>query len=205
MDEHATAPPTLPDVLREVFVDFGAFAERWLCQPRPPSFYVVAWIVGMDVVAGTIEFEYVTRGAYLVTDWFHAWIRIFIGGMLAGAIRYWFAGTLFHGLGNAAGAQMPARTSRYILLYASLPVAVTDLLLKVIEMVGYGNAYFTGQTSTAVDGVIGAVMFGAWIVTGRMCLVGLRRMGGAPAGRSLLVLLGAAILLFVLAAAAAKG
>jgi len=196
--------PTLPDVLRDVFVDFGAFAEEWLATPHPPVFFFAAWIVGMDVVAGTIEFEYVTGGSYLVADWFHAWVRIIAGGILAGAIRYWFAGSLFHLLARAAGARMLPRTSRYVLLYASLPVAVIDLALKVVQMFGYRNAYFTGQTEPFVDGVIGMVMFGAFVFTARLCFMGMRRMGNAPVVRATAVMLSAGALLFFLAAVAAR-
>lgn len=195
---------TFPDVVRVVFSGrsaFAAFAQERLVHPGPPAFMIVAWLLGMDGVAGALELEYVTRGEHLVDNWFHAWLRIMFAGIGAAVVRYWLAGTIFHGVVLLAGGHGAARTSRYLFVYAALPVVVVELSVKVMQMLAYGNGYFAGQTNPALDGFNGGAMAAAFLYSAILCYTGMRRVQGAERARSIAVLIGAAFLaaLFALA------
>ena len=188
---------TVPDVIREVFTNFSHFAPR-LLAPRPPALLIMIWLIGMDAVAGMIEMEYAQQGAYLVDNWFYAWIRIMAGGVVVGAIRYWAVGSLFHLGVRLAGGNGLMRTSRYIFLYSAIPVAVVDLLLKVIQMLVYRNQYFIGQTSAILDGIIGGVMLGTLLFTARLCYIGMCQLMDANPRKSIMLMSAAALAIFVL-------
>ena len=192
------APPqqiTLPDVIRDVFRNFPGFAEAHLSQPQPPALPILIWLLGMDAVAGAMELEYLQQGRYLIDNWFHTWLRIMGMGIILGTVRYWFVGTVFHGVVRLAGGNGPMRTSRYIFLYSAIPVVVVDLLLKVFQMLYYGNGYFTGQTSATVDAVIGGIMLGAYLYTARLAYTGMRVLMGAEWLRSIILVAAIAVVL----------
>jgi len=196
--QHEGAPPpphdlTIIDVIKEVFTRFEAFAQAHLLQPRPPAQLVMIWLVGMDAVAGTIELESVVMGEYAVHDWFHAWVRIMVGGVAAGAVRYWVAGTLFHLAVLLARGRGDMRTSRYIFLYAIVPVAVVELSLRVVEMLVYGNGYFARQSGGSLDLLIGAIMFGVFVYSARLAFIGMTRLQGAEPRRALAVIVAAGV------------
>jgi len=186
---------TIVDVVRDVFRDFPTFAKRYLAGDTPPAIILVIWLLGMDAVAGAMELEFVQSGTYAVNNWFHAWLRIMGMGILLGTARYWIVGTLFHGIVHLAGGRGPMRTSRYIFLYSALPVVVVDLLLKVFQMIHYGNDYFTGQTSVALEGAIGGVVLVAYLYTARLCYQGMCLLMGADRLRSALLIGTIALLL----------
>lgn len=190
------APPqqiTLPDVIRDVFRNFTGFAEEHLSRPQPPSLPILVWLLGMDAVAGAMELEYLQQGRYLVDNWFHTWLRIMGMGIILGTVRYWFVGTVFHGIVRLAGGSGPMRTSRYIFLYSAIPVVVVDLLLKVFQMLYYGNGYFMGQTNATVDAVTGGIMLGAYLYTARLAYTGMRVLMGADWLRSILLVAAIAV------------
>jgi hypothetical protein len=195
MMEHPEARPplTIFDVIRDVFRDFRGFAHEFLTEPRPPAMLLIAWLLGMDAVAGAIELEYAQQGHYLVDNWFHAWLRIMGMGVIGGFARYWLMGTIFHGVVRLAGGRGEKRTSRYIFLYSAIPVVIVDLLIKVMQMIYYGNEYFIGQTSVTVDAFTAGLMLGAYIFTARLCYQGMRELTGADQTRSILLIAGAAL------------
>jgi len=182
--------PTFPDVIKLVFVDFVGFAQRYLTESPPPMMYLAVWLIGMDTVAGGIELAYITGQQYLVDNWFYAWLRIIVAGTAMGVVRYWLVGSLFHVVVVLAGGQGSPRTSRYILLYALLPVAVCNLSVKILQMLIYGNEYFTGQTNAVVEGLFGGVMMGAYVFTLVLCYRGMRALQQTDSRRSILVLVG---------------
>jgi hypothetical protein len=206
-----TAPPaadlTIIDVIREIFTRFEGFAQEHLLQPRPPAQLVMIWIVGMEAVAGSIELESAYMGQYAVTDWFHAWVRIMAGGVLAGAMRYWVAGTLFHIAVLLARGRGLMRTSRYIFLYAVVPVSVVELSLRVVQMLVYGNDYFAGAKHGALDLLVGAAMFAAFLFSARLAYIGMTRLQGADPRRTLAVIVaaGAGMLIAVIGLGAIGG
>lgn len=179
---------TLPDVIKAVFTDYVGFAERHLKEPRPPVMLIAVWLIGMDAVTGAIELENVLGQQYVVQNWFHAWIRIMVGGAAAGVLRYWMVGSLFHLLVLGAGGKGPARTSRYIFLYAALPVSVVDLSIKVVQMLVYRNGYFAGSTNATLEGAFATVMLAAYGYTLLLCYRGMRALMGADRRRSIAVL-----------------
>jgi hypothetical protein len=97
-------------------------------------------------------------------------------------------GTLFHVVVRLAGGNGPLRTSRYIFLYAAIPVTVVELCVKVVQMLYYGNRYFTGQTSEMFDALTVGVVLGAYVLTARLCYIGLRVLTGADRLRSILAI-----------------
>jgi len=191
-------PMTFPDVVRDVFTRFPEFAREYLSQPHPPSHFIMVWLVGMDAVAGTIEMEFAQRGSYLIDNWFYAWARVMLVGLPAGIARYWLVGTLFHLIVRVAGGQGPMRTSRYIFLYTALPVVVMDLSIKVLQMLVYGNDYFSGQTSPTFDAIVAGAMLGAYGATLRLAYIGMRELMGADRVRSILLLVSIAVAVFAL-------
>jgi len=194
---------TLPDVVVAVMSGpgrFVAFAERWLREPGPPSFYLVVWLLGMDGVAAALELEFYTAGKHLVDNWFHAWLRVMSAGVGAGVIRYWLAGTVFHGVVLFAGGRVRARTSRYVFLYAALPVVVVELGIKVLQMLVYQNDYFTGATNPVFDGATAGAMAGVFLYTAVLCYHGMRGVLGTDRVRSLLALGALAVLMLLMAA-----
>jgi hypothetical protein len=190
-------PMTFPDIVRVVFggpSSFAAFASDYLTRPGPPSFFIVAWLLGMDGVAGALEIEYLTTGQHLVDNWFHAWLRIMFAGIGAAVIRYWVMGSVFHGVVLLAGGRADARTSRYIFLYAAIPLVVVELSVKVMQMLVYGNDYFAGRTNSALDGLVGGLMLAAFIYSAVLCYTGMRRIQSAQRTRSLAALGALAVL-----------
>lgn len=191
-------PMTFPDVVRDVFTRFPEFARTWLGRPRPPSQFIMIWLVGMDAVAGTIELEFVQRGSYLIDNWLYAWARVMLVGLPAGVARYWLIGTLFHLIVRIAGGHGSMRLSRHIFLYSTLPVVVADLSIKVLQMLVYGNDYFAGQTGSTFDAVVAGVMLGAYAGTLRLAYIGMRVMTGVDRLRTILLLVTIALVVFVL-------
>ena len=197
-EETPRGPVTFPDVVRDVFTRFPAFAREYLGKPRPPSQFIMIWLVGMDAVAGTIELEFAQRGSYLIDNWFYAWGRVMLVGLPAGIVRYWLVGTLFHLIVRVAGGHGTRRLSRHIFLYSALPVVVMDLSIKVVQMLVYGNEYFTGQTSPMFDAVVAGAMLGAYGATLRLAYIAMRELTGADRSRSILLLVTIAVAVFAL-------
>jgi len=195
MMEETDAKPqlTIFDVIRDVFRDFRTFARENLTEPRPPAMLLVAWLLGMDAVAGAIELEFAQQGRYLIDNWFHAWLRMMGMGAIAGVARYWLMGTIFHGVVRLAGGSGQMRTSRYIFLYAAIPVVIVDLTIKIVQMLYYGNKYFTGQTNPAFDAFTAGLMLGAYVFTAKLCYQGMRELTGADRSRSILLIIGVAL------------
>jgi hypothetical protein len=67
-------------------------------------------------------------------------------------------------------------------------MAVCSLSIKILQMVIYGNSYFTGQTNPAVEGMFGVVMLGAYGYTLILCYRGMRALQGTDARRSIAML-----------------
>jgi len=194
-DENLPENLTIVDVIRETFVNYLNFAGLHLRNLRPPAQYLVIWFLGMDAVAGGLELERVYYGEYMVDNWFYAWVRIMFAGFAMGVVRYWFVGTLFHGVVRFAGGKRePARTSRYIFLYAALPVAIIDLMVKVAQMLIYQNDYFALQTVPVVDSIFAFLMVGGFVLSLRWGYLGMRHILGTDRVRSLLIV--GALLLF---------
>ena len=185
-------PPklTFPDLLKWIFVDFVGFSRRYLTSAPPPLMYMAVWLIGMDAMAGGIELAYISGQQYLVDNWFYAWLRIMGGGAAMGFFRYWLVGSIFHIVVVAAGGHGLARTSRYILLYALVPASVCNLSVKILQMLLYGNKYFTGQTNAVVEGFFGMVMMAAYVFTIVLCYRGMRTLQQTDKRRSVLVLVG---------------
>ena len=179
---------TFPDVVKAVFTNFVEFADQHLRNPNPPLMYIAIWLIGMDTIAGGIELAYIYNQQYDVNNWFYAWIRILVAGALMGIFRYWMVGTIFHLVVMAAGGTREARTSRYILLYALLPMSVCSLSIKILQMLIYGNKYFVGQTNPAVEGMLGFVMLGAYVYTLILCYRGMRALQNTDKRRSIAML-----------------
>jgi hypothetical protein len=194
-------PPKLafPDLLKWIFVDFVGFSRRCLTSAPPPLMYMAMWLIGMDAMAGGIELAYISGQQYLVDNWFYAWLRIMGGGAAMGIMRYWLVGSIFHIVVVAAGGRGLARTSRYILLYALVPAAVCNLSVKILQMLMYGNKYFTGQTNAVVEGFFGMVMMAAYVFTIVLCYRGMRTLQQTDKRRSILVLVGLSFGMIILA------
>ncbi len=191
-------PPTLPDVVRDVVVDFAAFARPWVGRGRPPAFPFIVWLAGMDAVAAMVEMRSL-GGDPVTADWFHAWLRIVLGGIPAGVLRYVAAGTVFFVAARAAGARARWIAACDVFACAMLPVAVIDLGVKVVQMLVYGNAFFVGRRDAFVDAVLGMTMFGASILGLRLCWVALTAVFGAPRVRAAVVLVAGVAVLIVAA------
>lgn len=200
-ESDAREPMTLPDVVRVVFGgarSFSEFTGTYLTRENPPAFMLVAWLLGMDGVAAALELEYMTTGAHLVDNWFHAWLRIMFAGIGAAVVRYWLVGSAFHGVVRMAGGHACARTSRCVFLYAALPLVIVELSVKVVQMLVYGNGYFAGLTNPALDGATGGLMLGALAYSVFLAYSAMRSVLGTDRGRSLVVLalVGAILVVF---------
>jgi hypothetical protein len=179
---------TFPDLIKVVVVDFVGFARSYLVNPGPPLMYIAIWLIGMDAVAGGIELSYVYGEQYDVDNWFFAWIRIIVGGAALGVFRYWVVGSIFHIVVVLAGGTGIARTSRYILLYALLPASVTNLSIKIIQMLIYQNGYFAGDRNVAIESLFGLLMIVAYVFTIVLCFRGMCALQQADKRRALVVL-----------------
>lgn len=189
---------TLPDVVREVMADFAGFAKRHLAVAVPPAMMLVGWMLGMDGVAGALDIEHFGGRGYPVDNWFHAWLAILIAGIPAAVVRYWFGGMVFHGVVRIAGGHGPARMSRRLFLYGAIPLIITDLVVKIVQMIAYGNAYFGGQTKSGLDAFLGGLLLAAFLWTGYLLFVGMTRVQGAERRRSILAIVGIALLMMAL-------
>jgi hypothetical protein len=194
MDEQFTQPPetpqklTFPDLIKFIVVDFVGFARLYLAEPRPPLMFIAVWLIGMDAVAAGIDMGYFYYGQYQVDNWFYAWLQIIFWGAGMGFVRYWLVGSIFHIVVVASGGRGHAHTSRYILLYALLPASVCSLSIRILQMLFYQNVYFTGQRSTALEGLFGMVMIAAYVFTLVLCYRGMRALQHTDKRRSILVL-----------------
>jgi hypothetical protein len=199
MDQETPEPegpipkPTFPDLVKLVFTDFVGFARQHLTSSPPPLMYLAVWLIGMDTIAGGIELAYIAGEQYEVDNWFYAWLRIIVGGAAMGVVRYWLVGSIFHVVVVLAGGKGPARTSRYILLYALLPMSVCNLSIKIVQMLIYGNKYFTGQTNSLLEGVFGLLMLGVYVYTIILCYRGMHALQEADKRRSIALLAGLSI------------
>jgi len=199
MEEDYTPPPeptprpNLPDLIRDIVVDYAGFAGRHLAEPQPPLMFIAMWLIGMDTVTGGIELSYIYSEQYEVTNWFYAWIRIIVGGAAMGVFRYWLVGSLFHLVVLLSGGQGEARTSRYILLYALLPASVLNLLIKVVQMLIYQNNYFTGERNLAIEGIFGMFMTVAYVFTIVLCYRGMRALQQTDRRKSIITLVALSI------------
>jgi hypothetical protein len=196
--EGPTPKPTFPDLVKLVFTDFVGFANRYLKSSPPPLMYMAVWLIGMDAMAGGIELSYIAGDQYDVDNWFYAWIRIIVGGAAIGIFRYWMVGTIFHVVVLLAGGDGPWRTSRYILLYALLPMSVCNLSIKILQMLIYGNKYFIGQTNALVEGLFGTIMLGVYVYTIVLCYRGMRALQQTDRRRSIALLASLSIGMIVL-------
>jgi hypothetical protein len=179
---------TFPDVIKVIVIDFVWFARHYLIQPKPPLMYIAIWLIGMDAVSGGIELGYVYGGQYDLDNWFFAWVRIIVGGTAIGVFRYWLVGSIFHLIVVAAGGKGIARTSRYILLYALLPASVTNLSIKILQMLIYQNGYFTGERNAVIEGLFGIMMMVAYVFTIVLCYRGMIAVQQADGRRSIIML-----------------
>jgi hypothetical protein len=179
---------TFPDLVKVIVVDFVGFARQYLLNPGPPLMYIAIWLVGMDAVAGGIELGYAYGQQYDVDNWFFAWVRIVAVGAPLGIFRYWLVGSIFHLVVTAAGGKGIARTSRYILLYALVPAAVTNLSIKVIQMLIYQNGYFAGERNVFTEGLFGLLMMAAYVFTIVLCYRGMRTLQQTDRRRSIVML-----------------
>ena len=184
---------TVVDVIAAVFRDFRGFAARYLREPGPPSFFVVVWLMGMDGIAGALDYQTMTGAEAALDNWFYTWVQIMFVGVFTGVARYWIAGSVFHALVLAAGGSGPARTSRYIFVYAVLPVAVTHLIVKIVQMLVYRNGYFAGQTEPVLDGFFAGAMMLAFFFSIVLCFRGMTTLQNADPARSRVILAAVAV------------
>ena len=204
MEEEYTPPPeptprpNLPDLIRDIVVDFTGFAGQHLTAPHPPLMFIAIWLIGMDTVAGGIELGYIYSEQYDVSNWFYAWLRIIVGGAAMGVFRYWLVGSIFHLVVMFSGGRGEARTSRYIILYALLPSSVLNLLIKVAQMLIYQNRYFTGERNLAIEGLFGMLMMVAYVFTIVLCYRGMRALQQTDRRKSIITLVALSIGTFML-------
>ena len=179
---------TFPDLIKIIVVHFVWFAKHYLTRPKPPLMYIAVWLIGMDAVVGGMELTYAYSGQYDLNNWFVAWVRIIVGGPLIGVFRYWLIGSIFHLIVLAAGGSGEARTSRYIVLYALLPAAVTNVSIKIVQMLLYQNNYFAGQRNAVFEGLFGIGMMIAYVYTIVLCFRGMLAVQHADRRRSIIML-----------------
>jgi hypothetical protein len=77
-------------------------------------------------------------------------------------------------------------------------MSVCSLSIKILQMLFYGNEYFTGQTNALLEVFFGAVMIAVYVYTIVLCYRGMCALQQTEKRRSLLVLTGVALAMIVL-------
>ncbi|MBN1258911.1 hypothetical protein JXA05_04105 [Candidatus Peregrinibacteria bacterium] len=112
------------------------FLKKHIAEKRPPFFFILLWIYG----AGLMLDRMAAQGA--VDDWASAWGIVLLLGIVSGYIGYFILGSWYHLRVWLAGGEKKWRISCNLWLYAGMPIFSVWLLLKIMAMAQYGNAYF---------------------------------------------------------------
>jgi hypothetical protein len=113
----------------------------------------VIWLSGISLSLGLIESS--SFGTYGYPDsyrnWAHLWVIVLPLGLLVGLVGYVVRGFIFHFAVRLAGGTASNRVSRKVLLYAGLPLYVITVLSECLNMLVYGNRYFTADSELPLD------------------------------------------------------
>jgi hypothetical protein len=125
----------------------------------------------------------------------------FVAGLLYGGIAYWLFGAILHGGVRALGSQGSYRRTRHLLAFASVPIALSLVLLPV-RLALYGEDVFRRGGSDAGTGdhvfAILQLAFLIWSIC--LLLLGVRAVHGWTWRRSAVAVAAAAAIPVALAA-----
>lgn len=137
---------------------------------------LVVWLSGIvAVLAGAAT--YLNDGS---RDGVDLALWAFLGGGIVGAFAYFVLGGCLHGAVRLLGSQGSYRRSRHVIAFASVPVALSLVVLWPVKLALYGEDWFrTGGRDTGAGGGVfdlltyAFVLWGLWLV-----VVGVRAVHG---------------------------
>ena len=111
----------------------------------------------------------------------------FLAGGLFGGVFYWVLGGVLHRVSLLLGSQGSYRRARHVLAFATVPVALSLVLLPV-KLAAYGSALFhEGGPDSGTGGKVFEALGIAFLVWSACLLViGVRTVHGWSLGRALL-------------------
>jgi hypothetical protein len=112
---------------------------------------------------------------------------VFLGGGIVGAFAYFFVGACLHAAVKALGSQGTYRRSRHMLAFASVPLALSLLVLWPVKLALYGEDWFrTGGRDTGSGGAVFDVLTYAFFLwTAALLVIGVRSVHGWAWARAL--------------------
>jgi hypothetical protein len=167
---------------------------------RSEPVLLVVWLAGMAFVLSTRTAAHLMDGSngydpLLVAVW------TFLAGGLYGGVFYWVLGGVLHRVGLLLGSQGSYRRARHVLAFATVPVALSLILLP-FKLAAYGSAIFHqgGPDSGTGGKVFEALGFAFILWSACLLVIGVRAVHGWGLGRALLaaappIVLAAAFLL----------
>ncbi len=168
---------------------------------RSEPVLLVVWLAGIAFVLSTRTAAHLMDGAngydpLIVAVW------TFLAGGLYGGVFYWLLGGVLHRVALLLGSQGSYRRARHVLAFASVPVALSLVLLPV-KLAAYGSALFhEGGPDSGTGGKVFEALGIAFLLWSACLLViGVRAVHGWSLGRALLaaappIVLAGAFLLF---------
>jgi hypothetical protein len=153
---------------------------------RSEPVLLIVWLAGMAFVLSTRTAAHSMDGsngydATLLAAW------TFLAGGLFGGVFYWVLGGVLHRMALLLGSQGSYRRARHILAFATVPVALSLLVLWPLKLAAYGSALFhqggpdSGTGGKVFEGL--SISFLVWSAC--LLVVGVRTVHGWSWGRAL--------------------
>lgn len=146
---HAVAKPVLEtgkvnifQYFKECFTNFPKFAEENLDAQTPKYLAVAVWVMGMGNVAGRLTSDN-------SSSWGETWAIVIFGGILAGALAYFFGGWFYNVRVKWSKGQANEDTSKNLFTFASLPISIVAVGSLIFNQMAYGDDYFSSYYSDA--------------------------------------------------------
>lgn len=132
--------------LRQVLLKQRAFLKEHAEEKRPPFLILTLFLAGASGIVGSLNgAHYLYYGG--VNSWISVWILVLIFGLFHGYIRYAMVGFLYQiGVWLSGGGFRGHLSGRNIAHYALFPLFLTSVVIKIVEMFVYGEAYFISPT-----------------------------------------------------------
>lgn len=168
--------------LKECYTDFNAFCWKYLIVKNPPYLLVLIWFFGMGSTADRL-----TGSLQDYSSWGEIWAIVLIGGVLAGAIGYYIGGWWYNVRVGWSNGKENVEMARGIYLFTSLPIALTSILMLLLNQMSYGQDYLDSYYSDAstVDVLFLFVFLAALIYTIRLSYKAVLELMGVERKRAI--------------------
>jgi hypothetical protein len=153
-------------------------------EERSQQLACVIWLAGMaGVLATPVARSLLNEGAspILIPIW------AFIGGGVYALLVYWLGGGLLFGAARRLGALGSYRRARHLLALSSAPLALSLFAIWPLRYAIYGEFLFHtgGDDFGPGDRTFGGLVYGAFVWSGLLLVIGVRVVHGWSWARTL--------------------